>query len=430
MRRFYVTRRLWLSMLLAGVLSAGSAAADQDETNYFEILGDAWAVAEAKVISNVAYREGLLLGFPTRLTDVVHARLGKPQTIFLLAERDSVDDEPLYPKSEAMFLPIRLLPQHAYWRDNLPATPKHEVFGGPRYLFLGDDIEPAKELTRQYVAATKLDMPERAVEQIRVVSSGLGSAVGVLREDAAKRLTSYPLLERDLASVAVKRLSEFLLADSADAGLRDDLIAHLGRTKVFKLRPTLERLARGGDNAAGAALDALAAMGVVKSIDELLELAESSNPSVREHAAQFLAKESAEARAFEAAKKLATEDGNASVRAAALGGFGWSESDQAIQLLADSVMEGQAGSRVAGLSLARIGSEGAIAALKEAAVSAKSDGQLAAVLALAGIRGSCQACAEFLAVQRDGHENLAIREVIAVTEISRNPAAPAKRSAN
>ena len=233
----------FVSLLLLG--SAGVAHADRPKT-YFDYVERAWACAEIELRKPIPHRDGLLLAYPGTLVDVVYSRHSKPQSILLIEELTSKDDQSPVAEGERFFAPIQVLPDNSYWRDNLPNTPRHGVLGGRRYIFKGEDAAAAKELTKAYTDTFKLDMPEKRMKQQAVIVGALTSSVKVLREDAVRRLTALPVPAKQYDEATIRRLGDYVKSD-APAADRAQIAAVIGQADMRALTPDLELLAKRDD---------------------------------------------------------------------------------------------------------------------------------------------------------------------------------------
>ncbi|RMF24999.1 MAG: hypothetical protein D6760_02060, partial [Deltaproteobacteria bacterium] len=280
-------RKLLCLAAIAMCLRAVPAGADEPNT-IFENLSRCWAAAEARPARVIKYRDGSLLGIPTDMVDVVYARKGKPRSFFLVYEKKSADEKLPFEVGEHYFALFHMLPQYAYWRDNLPNVPRHEIMGGKRYVFRGDDIEQAKAIVRRYTETFTLRGRQRLVAAAGVVVDALESPLAVISEDAARHLTKRPNELAMLDDGARERLSKFLLGERDDPAVVG-LVEAIGRGKAEKLVPVLERLAAGHTNKAAAALRALDALGKAPATAALIERLEDQNEEVRAAAAYTLA---------------------------------------------------------------------------------------------------------------------------------------------
>jgi HEAT repeat protein len=399
------------SVLLAAM--PGVAGADRPKT-YFDYVERAWACAEVELRSPMTYRDGFVLAYPGTLTDVVHARQGRPQSILLVEELTSKDDKSPVKEGERFFAPLQVLPDHSYWRDNLPSTPRHGVLGGRRYIFAGDDLAPAKDLTKAYAATLALDMPERRTRQQALIVDTLSSPVKVLREDALRRLVTVPVPAKHYDDKTIRRLVEYAKgkADGADRASAVQVMGQAGMTTAI---PDLQLLAQTDDVVGASALDALEALGQRRPTDGLIPLLDAKTPEVRAFAGRELGElGSKDAAAFARVGALLASDDLPAVRSAAEKGLGASEDPATLDVLNKALLRADGASRDAAAAMASIGGERAATLLKSAIVDGEGEAQVSAVMALVNVKGKCPDCPAFLREQKESHPEAAVRDLISV----------------
>ena len=394
---------------LFAVLCFVRPAHAQEPQTYFDYLDKAWAVGEVNVTKPLKFREGKLLAFPGRIVDLIYARVGRPRGLMLIHELRGA--EPPIDHESAFFVPIGLLPQYSYWRDNLPKTPHHEILGGRRYIFKGTEIEEAKRLTRPFTDTLARKRVDRWPGQAAAVTEALHSTLAVLREDAVRYLVAHPEVARAMRPDTVKRLGEFATGDHPEEE-RMQVIAAAAVAGLEEIALTLEALAEKDDAVAAQALAGLERLGRPRATQYLLGRRDAGAAVVRTYVAEALGARGAEdTQAFEAALATLASDEPAEVRVGAARGLGRSRIDRAIDPLAAALMKGDPVSRSAGLALAEIGGPEAASALERAVVEGPSDAKVAAVLAMGEVRSNCPGCESFLRAQHEKHPDQAIRDL-------------------
>lgn len=230
--------------------------ADTTKT-FYDYLKDSWAFGEIAVVAPLEYRDGGLLAFPGRITDLIHARYGKPRSVLVIYEvKDPAVPLP-FEKDTSFVAPLRVLPRTKYWRDNLPTSPRHEVLGGVRYVFTGDDAARAKELGGAYAATLGMEMPDRKLRQGEIVAGALSSPVEVLRDDSVSFLSGRTLTH--INEKATAAMTAFAAGD-APVDQRVAIIDAIGRAKLAGAKPQIEKLAKSGGEIGAAASRALGAL--------------------------------------------------------------------------------------------------------------------------------------------------------------------------
>jgi HEAT repeat protein len=396
--------------MLAGIPAVASATRSD---TFYDHIKASWAFGEIGVIEPMTYRGGMLLAYPGRITELIHARYGRPRSILLIHEITNAEEPSPFSKGTPFVAPLRVLPRTKYWRDNLPNTPRHEVLGGRRYVFTGDEATAAKELGKQYAATLGMDMPDRKLQQGELVAGALSSPVKVLSEDSAGYLSG-----RTLTHINAKASAAMIAyaAGEAPEKLRVAIIDAIGRAQLKDVTPGLEKLAKRNDATGAAALRALAAFGVERATAELLAFSQSEASGIRAFAYGQLGARAGTDKAAAAAiaKVVASDDTPASIRIAAVEGLGRSEGDAAVALLRTAVWRGDFASRAAAMSLAQIGSESAVNVLKDAIREAPEEGMIGAVMAVPEVSKACSDCESFLLEQYQTHEDEGVRDQIAI----------------
>jgi HEAT repeat protein len=401
----------FVSLLLLGL--AATARADRPKT-YFDYVERAWACADIELRKPIAHRDGLVLAYPGTLLDVAYSRHSKPQSILLVEELTSKEDTSPVAEGERFFAPIQVLPEHSYWRDNLPSTPRHGVLGGRRYIFKGEDAAAAKELTKAYAESFKMDMPEKRMKQQAVIVGALTSSVKVLREDAIRRLTTLPVPAKQYDDVTIRRLGDYVKSD-APAADRAQIATVIGQAEMKSLVADLEQLAKNDDIVAASALRSLEELDAPRSTEGLLELLGKKTVEVRAYAAHELGARAVEdAPAYARAAELVASTDDATVRGAAAMGLGASGKAEALTPLRTALERGDAASRPAAAAIAKIGGKEAGEILKEAIKSGPSEAQVASVLAIVEMRGECDDCLAFLREQKESNPDAGVRDLIGI----------------
>ena len=251
----------WLlcATLLLPVLA--DAATSTGPKTLFEAAAGAWGVGTIRLGKPLKFREGKVLAFPSQFADLLWAPVGKPRNLMLVYEvPGSEADKPFFGDKDEFFAPIRLLPEQAYWRDNLPGTPRHDVAGGTRNVFRGEEIAEAKKALGPFLEASGIKGKDGRSAEAAAVAAALGSSVTRIREDAGAWLAAAPNLGRILTEAALASLATYLQG-TAPAAERATLITALAAAKITGLKPAFEAVAAKEDAAGAAALAALAALG-------------------------------------------------------------------------------------------------------------------------------------------------------------------------
>lgn len=399
--------------------TAGNAAAErsagQNKTVY-EFAERSWAVGKLHLNKPLRFRDGKVLAFPSVITELAWAPGGaKPRNLMLVHEVFSDDkDKPFLNEGDEIFAPLLLLPEHSYWRDNLPNTPRHEVAGGRRNVFRGDDIAEAKRVLTAYLAAFETKGMERWPGEIRVVAGALNSPVQVLREDAVQYLSGFPTLARDFPADALPPVMTFL-GGSAPVDQKSPLLDALASARITAVEPGLRDLSTRDDETGAAALAGLDKLGSPVAPDRLPALAKAKTPAVRAWAATALGKAGAtDPSSLQLATALLDDPAeDASVREAAARGLGASGSAAAAATLAKAVERGDAASRAAAEALGASASPDSTRLLTDLLVKGQGDSAVAAAVALSQ-RPACTDCARVLEEQFTKHPDEAVRHMIGV----------------
>jgi len=202
-----------------------------------------------------------VLAFPSTVDELLWApKKTKPRNLMFVYEvPDAEKDHPVYNEHDVFFAPIRLLPEHAYWKDNLPNTRRHDV-AGRRYVFRGDEIAEAKKILGGFLPATELHGRDRWTGEIRGVVAALGAHNAVLREDAVAFLSTCPQLKVGFEDADVSAVAAYLAGD-APAAEKTRLIDAAAAANLTALKPTFDELAKRTDTVGAAARKAADRLG-------------------------------------------------------------------------------------------------------------------------------------------------------------------------
>lgn len=398
-------------VMLSAAAALASPGAGEPKT-IFDQASRSWAVGTFSLGKPLSFRDGRVLAFPSQFGEVLWAKQGKPQTLMLVYEvpADEVD-KPFYQYKDVIFAPVQLLPEHSFWRDNLPPTPRHAIAGGRRNVFRGDDIAEARRVLGLYVQAMSVKGKERWSAEIDAVAQALSSSLPRLVEDAVAYLSASARLETDFPDSAKEPVSRYLEGPRPDAE-KTLLIDALGRAKVSAMREELQKLAAGTGPVAAAAMVALDQMGAGASLERLFALSKSPNDDVRAYAGGRLADDrSGKTDTFERALELLDASQPSAVRRSVVKGFGWPGNSRAVEPLRALLMKGDAVSPPAAEALAIIGGEEAGKALKEALTTGPTEAAAASVNPLRSIQG-CKDCGRVLLEQLKKHPDPRIRDLI------------------
>lgn len=401
-----------LATMTFSVGLAASAPAAPPPT-FFDHVQHSWAVGTVTFSDQKEFRDGRLLVSIGQIVDLVHAKRGKPRGVMFTYELEEGESAP-YDYQKPIFVVIELLPKNKYWRENLPPTSRHTAPSGSRYIFSGEDLEPASELAKAWAATLSLKGPDRWRAQHAVLASALLSDVDVLREDAVRHLSRQLPLTREIDDDSVSKIGVFILGDSP-AQERERVIRAAGRAGVQPLAGPLEKIAAREDALSRSALDALNAIGKPRTPEQLKKLSDSKNADVRAFAVEQVAAGSAgDDAARKAAVAVLLGDDVEIVRTGAAIGLGRAASPAAIEPLGRALARSDGASRAAGSALAAIGGPEAVAALKASANEGGTAARVAAVLALGEIGDSCADCTAFLQQVRSSNSDPVARDIAGV----------------
>jgi hypothetical protein len=412
-------RKILTSCCLALLMAASDAAAERSSTQgrtVFEFAEKSWAVGALNLGKPLSFRGGKVLAFPSQISELSWAPGGsKPRNVMLVHEVFSDDkDKPFLSEGDSIFAPLLLLPDHSYWRDNLPNTPRHEVAGGRRNVFRGDDIPEAKRVLKAYLTAHDIKGMERWKGQVGVVADALNSPVAVLREDAVQYLAGYPSLARDLSADALPSILT-CLRGSAPVDQKILLIDAVAAAGISAAEPGLRELAARDDPTGAAALAGLEKLGAPVAADRLPALAKAKAPEVRAWAATALGKRAeSDPASLQAATAMLDDPAEVlGVREGAARGLGASGAAAAAEALGKAVGRGDAASRVAAEALGVSASPDSVRILSDALVKHQGEAAMAAAVGLSQ-KKACTECSRVLEEQHDGHPDEAVRQLIGV----------------
>lgn len=406
---------LSLSFLFLGPLSALALVPAEQRTLFHE-AESAWAVGTFRLGGPMEFRDGQIVAFPSQIIDLLWAPDGaKPRNLMLVHELAGDEKEkPFLQKGDEIFALIKLLPEHSYWKDNLPSTRRHAVVGGRRYVFRGEQIPAVRAILDAYLQAFQSKGRSRWTGEIHAVFSALGSTIPVVREDAVRYLVIYPTLARDFEGSKMPLVDAYLKGD-APAPEKAQLVHTLIAAKLSGLQPVLGAMAVRQDASGAVALAGLAELGEVPPVSELVKLSQSPSVEVQSFAAGQLARQVGVS--DEAHKRvseiLGDDKASLAVQAAAIGGLAAASDDAAVDLLGSQLQLGGTNCRIAGEALGRVAGEKAssilILTLKE------KDGE-AAIAAAMGLKRntSCAECRATLLAQYKAHKDESVREFIGV----------------
>ena len=406
---------LLLSVLFL-IPSPASAFVPAEQRTLFHEDEIAWAVGTISLGKPMDFRDGQVLAFPTQIVDLLWAPDGtKPRNLMLVHDVAKGEKEkPFLQKGDEIFCPIKLLPEHSYWKDNLPNTRRHSVAGGRRYMFRGKEIPEVRAILDAYLKAFQSHGRERWTGEVEAVANALGSTIPVVREDAVRYFQIYPTLARDFEPAALPAVESYLKGD-AQAQEKEQLIHALVLAKVPGLEPILQTLAARQDGTGAAALGGLAESGIVPSVEELLTLSNSSSVEVKAFAVFQLARQAGtSAEALKRVVDLLEDDKTAAaVQTAAVEGLVVSANDAAVVVLGAQLRRGGTNSRIAGDALGRIGGPKSAQILMVTLKEGKGEAAIAAAMGL-GRSTTCAECHALLVEQHESHEDQSVRDFIGV----------------
>lgn len=398
-------------LVLVALPLCAAAAGSQGYDTVFAHEERSWATGEIVLEKPLHFRDGKLLAYPGKITEVLYAKRGQPRNILLVYEPAAGAPEVFHP-GVPFVAALEVLSKHKYWRDNLPTIPRHGVLGGVRNVFAGKDLEPAKKVLAAYGAALKEKMPRRNELKAAALVDALFSGVDRLRQDAAEHIRQGHVGSHYFTEPSQKRLAEFVTGDS-DEGDRGRIVEAAGKYKLEFLAPALEKLASGDGPLAAKALAALTAMGKPRSGPQLEKLSTSKAVGVRAFALAALAETAPRGDSLERCRAELAGDDDVEVRRAVAEGLGRSGAKEAVPMLNDALLRGDEASRAAADALAAIGSDEAIDALKHAVREGPSEAAIGSVVAISRVR-NCDDCVAFMAEQYKSHPDEGIRKLIAL----------------
>jgi HEAT repeat protein len=402
-------------MVFASVRAAAAAEGVVNDT-IFHYAERSFAVGIVSLQKPQSYREGRLMLFPAQIDDLVWApNKTKPRNLMVAYQVGTDEkDTPPFKEGDSFLAPIRLLPQHSYWRDNLPTTRRHEIAGGRRNAIRGNDIAEAKKILADYLKAHDEAGVNRWTGKIGAVSNALATQVSVLREDALRYLAAYPNLAAHFPSESVPAVATFLKSDAPAADKRT-LVNAFATAKVEPIKPLLVELSTHEDATGAAALSGLEVLGDVPPTDRVLAMSRSSSADVRAYAAESLGRraagdEAARKRAFELLDDSKESD---NVRGAAAAGLGHSSGAPVVEGLAKAVKKGDGTSDAASSALAAIGGPESSAALGKILKEEEGRAALSAVSGLFQMK-DCADCGRMLNEQHKSHRDPEVQHLIGV----------------
>jgi len=254
-------RNVFVAALLS--FAATATAENAEPKTIYEAAEKSWAVGTVQLGRALKFRQGQLLAFPSTINELLWApKKTKPRNLMFIYEVPEAEkDHPYYNEHDVFFAPIRLLSEHAYWKDNLPTTRRHDV-AGRRYVFRGDDIAEAKKILGGFLPATELHGRDRWKGEVRGLVAALGAHNAVLREDAVVFLSSLPQLKDGFEDTDVAAVASYLSGD-APAAEKTKLIDAAAAANLTALKPTFDELAKRTDTVGAAARKAADRLGGV-----------------------------------------------------------------------------------------------------------------------------------------------------------------------
>jgi len=403
-----------ITLALAALVAVAGRAQAQEPKTFFDYLESAYVVGRLNAAPPLKYRDETLLVYTTKVLDILHAQVGKPQTLMVVVELPAKGDAPPIKPDTPFVAPVVLLPEHAYWRDNLPNTPRHQIVGGTRYIFTGDQVTEAEKIARPFAATLERKKAERWPDQSVAIAAALSSSVNVLREDAARYLATHPVLFANMGDTARGQLLAYLESD-APLDLRGRVVGAMADSHEEQMTPLLEELVRRDDPIGAAALRALERVGKPREASTLYELEKAKSAPVRAYALEALGARAAEdKRAFDTVTAVLASDEPVEVRAAAARGLGRSGDRDAIPALTAALGRGDESAKPAAAAIAALGGPEAVSVLKKAIEEGNGDAKIAAVIAFVDLRGDCPGCTEFLEQQHASNPDKGVRDMIGI----------------
>ena len=393
----------------AAVIGGNEACAATGYKTFFHHLDRAWAVGEIDMFRPMEFRDGRLLAFPAKVADLTYSRKGRVSSLLIIDELRTAADRPHFEASKPIFAAIAVLPEHSYWRDNLPRTPRHTVLGGLRDVFTGDEIAKVKPIAATYTSAFKEPMPRKAELKLDAVSAALGAGIERLSADAAEYLLISGSQHSAMSTKAREAVSAFLRSRDP---LHDRLkvIDAIDHWKMKEFVSVLEELGKSDSGSSAAALRALDTLGKPRTPEQLASLLRARTDEVRAYAAGIRAERADELNAWGDTEKVLRGD-DVTLKQAVAAGLGRSGSEKAVALLSNALRQGGDITRAAASSLAKIGSPEAVKVLEAGVTAGVPEARTASVIALAEV-AHCKDCWSFLNEQFSKTEDDRVRRLI------------------
>jgi hypothetical protein len=400
--------------LLLLAAAPAPAVREPDPTTLFQYCERAWGVGTIDLTRAKPYRDGKLLVYPGQFTDLVWAPNGtKPRNMMIVLEAWPDDDpaKPFLDDAVDIFAPVNVLPDNAYWKDNLPFTKRHQIPGGRRYIFRGDQIPEVRKIVETYMKAHETAGAQRLKEKVVAVAAALQSTIAYVREDAVTWFTEHPALARDFDDRALPSIKAYL-SGNAPAEEKAKLIETLSAAKIESVKPLLQQQANTADASGAAALRALAATGEKDTTDALLEKSRSSSVEVQAYALRALGtRAGSEDAAFARCKEITDQVTSPSrLIAACAQGFGEARSDRTRELLVSMVERGDVGARESALVLGATGDPVATGELERILANSRGESALAATGGLSQASG-CTSCGKALEKAHHDHPDEMVRNM-------------------
>ncbi len=407
--RLVSTFLIGTAFFFAAVLPARAEA----PKTVFEYAVESWALGTVKLSVPLHYRDGKLLAFPARITELVRATRGNPQNLMYIHEVWESDDKPFFERGDVFFAPIKLLPQYSYWRDNLPLTRRHQAAGGRRYIFRGDDIPEAKRILTAYTEAVALGSKEGDRRALLVVLEALSSKNAVLRQDAVAYLAKTDGLAERFPKNGAAAFKAFVLSDAPESE-RVAVTAIAGEKKLAALVGELRSLADRDDRVGAAAVVSLKQLGKPLGKQEILDRTKGQTAELRAAAYGGLA---GMVDADEAVRglfsKVLASDESEGVRKAAIDALSGTHSTVVVPILVAAMKRLDGASSAAAEALGVIGGTEAVDALKSALIAGPDAATIGVISALNSTPG-CTDCSTFLLRQNREHADEDLRKMIAI----------------
>lgn len=404
-----------LGLFLAAQPS-GAAAVPRDSRTLFHHAENAWAVGDIRLSKPLTFRNGKILVFPSQITDLLWApKKTKPRSMMIVHELGSDEKEkPFYSQDDQFFAAIRLLPDHSYWKDNLPNSRRHAIIGGRRYSFRGDEAVEVRRVLTPYMEAHEKKGQARWTGQMNAVAQALGSSVPVVRQDAVAYISIYRSLARDFGEEALPPVQAYLQGEDP-VDLKNRLVSALVAGKVVSIGPVLEELSTRDDAVGAVALRGLDQMGKGAPTPKLVELSRSKSSEVAAYATEALGSRAGDDTvALERVRELIAPSATSpELVVATITGLGRSKGDDVVDLLITVIARGDSASRSAAQAVAGIGGPHAVAELSRVLSEQEGEAALAAAAAL-GTTPGCAQCAAALREQHENHEDPAVRRLAGV----------------